>query len=67
MFDATSEKEFPLKGYSLPLSPKGKTSIVDAPPWYYGGEVLCLTLSPTSGSTMISPWLGGLSRDFQRN
>jgi len=43
MFAATSEKEFPLKGYSLPLSPKGQTSIVDAPPWYYGGEVLCLT------------------------
>jgi acetoacetate decarboxylase len=43
MFAATSEKGFPLKGYSLPLSPKGKTSIVDAPPWYYGGEVLYLT------------------------
>jgi acetoacetate decarboxylase len=43
MFAATSEKEFPLKGYSLPLSPKGQTSIVDAPPWYYGGEVLSLT------------------------
>ncbi len=43
MFAATSDKEFPLKGYSLPLSPKGQTSIVDAPPWYYGGEVLCLT------------------------
>jgi len=39
---ATGQKEFPLKGYALPLSPKGRCSIVDAPPWYYGGEVLYL-------------------------
>jgi acetoacetate decarboxylase len=31
---------FPLKGYMLPLSPKGKASVIDAPPWYYGGEIL---------------------------
>lgn len=40
---ASAQKQFPLKGYSLPLSPKGQSSIVDAPPWYYGGEVLHLT------------------------
>ncbi len=40
---ATAQKQFPLKGYSLPLSPKGQSSIVDGPPWYYGGEVLRLT------------------------
>ncbi len=40
---ATAQKQFPLKGYSLPLSPKGQSSVVDAPPWYFGGEVLRLT------------------------
>ena len=40
---ASVQKPFPLKGYSLPLSPKGQSSIIDAPPWYYGGEVLHLT------------------------
>jgi acetoacetate decarboxylase len=39
----TAQKQFPLKGYSLPLSPKGQSSIVDPPPWHYGGEVLRLT------------------------
>jgi len=33
-------KQFPLKGYSLPLTPKGRSSIVEAPPWHYGGEVM---------------------------
>jgi len=35
----TSEKSS-LKGYSLPLTPQGKSSLVDPPPWYYGGEVI---------------------------
>lgn len=30
-----------LKGYSLPLTPKGKSSLVQPVPHYYGGEVLC--------------------------
>jgi acetoacetate decarboxylase len=34
--------EFTLKGYTLPLSPKGRTSLVDPPPWHYGGEVMHL-------------------------
>ncbi|MGV8073140.1 MAG: acetoacetate decarboxylase family protein [Syntrophobacteraceae bacterium] len=37
-----SEKQFPLQGYTLPLSPTGRSSLVDAPPWYYGGEVMHL-------------------------
>jgi acetoacetate decarboxylase len=37
----TSEK-FPLKGYTLPLSPKGSSSLVEPPPWHYGGEVMQL-------------------------
>jgi acetoacetate decarboxylase len=36
-----SEK-FPLKGYMLPLSPEGRSSVVDAPPWHYGGDVMHL-------------------------
>jgi acetoacetate decarboxylase len=35
-------KQFPLKGYTLPLTPKGQSSLVDPPPWYYGGEVMQL-------------------------
>lgn len=33
---------FPLKGYTLPLSPAGRASLVDPPPWHYGGEVMHL-------------------------
>ena len=32
----------PLKGYMLPLSPGGKASLLDAPPWHYGGDVMHL-------------------------
>ena len=35
-------ERFPLKGYTLPLTPKGQSSIVEPPPWYYGGEVMQL-------------------------
>jgi len=35
-------KQFPLKGYTLPLTPKGQSSVVGPPPWYYGGEVMQL-------------------------
>lgn len=31
-----------LKGYCLPLTPEGRSSLVDAPPWYYGGELMQL-------------------------
>ena len=33
-------KKFPLKGYTLPLTPMGRSSIVESPPWHYGGEVM---------------------------
>ncbi len=36
------EKSFKLKGYMVPLSPKGKASLLDAPPWHYGGDVMQL-------------------------
>jgi len=29
-----------LKGYTLPLSPSGRASIVQAPPWHFSGDVL---------------------------
>ncbi len=32
--------EFPLKGYTVPLTPEGSSSLVEPPPWYYGGEVM---------------------------
>lgn len=35
-------EKFPLKGYTLPLTPSGKSSLVDSPAWYYGGEVMQL-------------------------
>jgi len=35
-------EKFPLKGYTLPLTPEGHSSLVDPPPWYYGGEVMQL-------------------------
>ncbi len=35
-----TKKKFGLKGYSLPLTPEGRSSVIDAPPWYYGGEIL---------------------------
>lgn len=33
---------FPLKGYTLPLTPQGHASLVESPPWHYGGEVMQL-------------------------
>jgi acetoacetate decarboxylase len=31
-----------LRGYSLPRSPEGRSSLVPAPPWHYAGEFLVL-------------------------
>lgn len=40
-----SENRFPLKGYALPLSPKGRSSLLDPPPWHYGGDILAIMFS----------------------
>ncbi|MBN2466748.1 MAG: acetoacetate decarboxylase family protein [Deltaproteobacteria bacterium] len=32
--------KFNLKGFSLPFTPHGRSSLVEPPPWYYGGEVI---------------------------
>jgi acetoacetate decarboxylase len=37
-----SSERFKLKGYTLPLTPKGQSSIVEPPPWHYGGELMQL-------------------------
>src|SRR4030042_1890196 len=37
-----ASQKFPLKGYTLPLTPGGSSSIVEPPPWYYGGDVMQL-------------------------
>jgi acetoacetate decarboxylase len=37
-----SGKDLSLKGYTLPLSPEGRASLIDAPPWHYGGDVMHL-------------------------
>jgi len=34
--------QFSLKGYSLPLTPKGRASVVEPPPWHFGGNVMHL-------------------------
>jgi acetoacetate decarboxylase len=34
--------ESALKGYMLPLSPEGRASLMDPPPWHYGGEAMHL-------------------------
>lgn len=36
------EERFPFKGYALPLSPKGRSSLLDPPPWHYGGDILAV-------------------------
>ncbi len=38
-------REFSLKGYTLPLSPKGQSSVLDPPPWHYGGDILAIRFS----------------------
>lgn len=38
-----STETFTLKGYMVPLSPGGHASLLDAPPWHYGGDVMHLT------------------------
>jgi acetoacetate decarboxylase len=41
--------KFPLKGYTLPLSPKGMAPVIDPPPWYYGGDVMHLSFKADEG------------------
>ena len=36
-----------LKGYSLPLSPGGRSSLVPSPPWHYVGDLMVIEYWPT--------------------
>ena len=49
--------EFSLKGYMLPMSPQGRYSLMDPPPWHYGGDVMHLSFSadPEKVRALIPP------------
>lgn len=46
---------FNLKGYSLPLTPKGESSLVQAVPHYYNGRALCVVFN--AGKDNVKPYL----------
>jgi acetoacetate decarboxylase len=50
-------EKFPLKGYILPLTPQGRSSLVEPPPWYYAGEVMQLVFQadPEKVKRVIPP------------
>ena len=52
-----AENKFPLKGYTLPLTPNGQAQLVEPPPWYYGGEVLQILFrtDPEKAAGLIPP------------
>ena len=49
--------EFSLKGYMLPMSPQGRSSLMDPPPWHYGGDVIHLnfTADPDKMRALVPP------------
>ena len=48
-----------LRGYSLPLSPEGRSSLVPAPPWHYVGDFLVIEYwaAPDSVEAVLPPGL----------
>jgi acetoacetate decarboxylase len=52
-------KESSLKGYMLPLSPEGRASLMDPPPWHYGGDVIHLNFlsDPEKARALLPPAL----------
>jgi acetoacetate decarboxylase len=48
-----------LKGYSLPLSPEGRASLVPRPPWHYVGDFLVLEFwaDPAGVAAVLPPGL----------
>jgi len=48
-----------LQGYSLPLSPEGRASLVPAPPWHYVGDLLVLEYwaEPEAVAAVLPPGL----------
>jgi hypothetical protein len=49
----------PLQGYSLPLSPEGRASLVPRPPWHYVGDFLVLEYwaDPAAVAAVLPPGL----------
>jgi len=54
-----------LKGYSLPRSPEGRSSLVPAPPWHYAGEFLVLEYwaDPDAVAAVLPPGLDPYADD----
>ncbi len=52
-----SKERLSLKGYMLPLSPEGRSSLMDPPPWHYGGDVMHLKFKadPDKVRALIPP------------
>jgi acetoacetate decarboxylase len=48
-----------LRGYSLPLSPEGRASLVPAPPWHYVGDMLVIDYwtDPDAVAAVLPPGL----------
>jgi len=49
----------PLRGYSLPRSPEGSSSLVPSPPWHYAGDMLVLEYwaEPDAVAAVLPPGL----------
>jgi Acetoacetate decarboxylase (ADC) len=54
-----------LQGYSLPLSPQGRSSIIPAPPWHYVGDFLVIEYwaEPAAVAAVLPPGLSPLAED----
>jgi enduracididine biosynthesis enzyme MppR len=48
-----------LRGYSLPLSPSGESSMVTPPPWHFSGEVIMVDyrIDPAAAARFLPPGL----------
>jgi hypothetical protein len=49
----------PLKGFSVPLSPEGRTSLTPLPPWHYVGDILAVDFAaaPAAVAAVLPPGL----------
>ncbi|TXL92531.1 acetoacetate decarboxylase [Streptomyces sp. IB2014 016-6] len=55
-----------MRGYTLPLSPRGTANIASAPPWHYAGEVVAAEFwADADAATAVLP--DGLSLDPKSN
>jgi acetoacetate decarboxylase len=54
-----------LRGYSLPLSPEGRSSIIPAPPWHYVGDFLVIEYwaDPAAVAAVLPPGLEPFGED----